>query len=86
VLLYLAVGATLSVPIMVLLYLKLVANEAYVGLYNKRPDYRGQGAVTFVVSLLAGPFFVLGSALADIIALNELLMKDEKRLEFKYQN
>ena len=77
-------GALISVPLIPLLYIKMVLNAAYIGVKNKRAKYKLEGLVNFLLALVLGPVMIVVSLTTDFFALNMILMKDEKHFEFKY--
>lgn len=52
---------------------------------NKRQEYRGESIIKFFASVIFGPFLIVASLLIDMLALPNLLLKDEKAFEQKYQ-
>jgi len=83
---YLIVAAALAVPIGVFLYFKMLINEAYCGFNQKRPAFKGVGVLTFLFTLMVGFPVILLSLVVDVLALPDLLMRDEKDFEYKYKD
>ena len=84
ILCYISLGAVISVVLIPLLYLKTILNSAYIGLYNKRAKYRGEGFANLIFSIFLGPFVITLSIITDFFMLNVILMKEEHSFEFKY--
>jgi hypothetical protein len=84
-LMYGILGCIMFVPVYPLLYLKSLANAIYISMNNKRENYRGENAVNLLFTLSLNPVLVVVSFLVDLISMPNLLMKDERGFEFKYQ-
>ena len=85
ILLYCSIAVSISIPVMVLLYMKCIFNSIYILFNNKRQDYKGQNLFGLFLTILFNPVIILVSLVVDLIALPNLLLKDEKGFEFKYQ-
>lgn len=84
-LMYCLLGTIISIPIIPLLYCKLIINAVYIYFNNKRQDYKGQHFINALFTILFGPFIVTLSLLVDLLSLPSLLLIDEKVFEYKYQ-
>ena len=83
--LYCALAAAISVPLVPLLYIKIIANAIYILVNNKREEFKGESIIKLFASIFFGPLVIVGALLIDVLALPNLLLKDEKTFEFKYQ-
>ena len=84
-LLYCCIAVGLSLPIMAMLYMKCTFNSIYILINNKRQDYKGQNLFGLFLTVLFSPAIILVSFIVDLIALPNLLLREEKGFEFKYQ-
>lgn len=84
-LMYCVLAVILSAPILPLLYFKSIINAIYIALNNKREAYRGENIVKLIFTICFNPFLVIISYLIDLISLPNLLLKDDRNFEFKYQ-
>jgi len=85
VVLYIGIGALISVPLAPFLYVKIIINSGYIAANNKRYSYPCESSIKFIFSLVFAPFLIVLSLLIDFLSLNVSLLKDEKYFEFKYQ-
>ena len=84
-LMYCVLACILSVPVLPLLYLKSIANAIYIAMNNKRENFKGENVVKLILTIFINPAFVFISYLVDLISLPNLLLKDERGFEYKYQ-
>lgn len=75
----------ISMPLIPLLYVKIISNAIYILMNNKREEFKGESIVKLFASVIFGPVLIITSLLIDMLALPNLLLKDEKTFEFKYQ-
>jgi len=85
IMLYCGIAVAISIPVMTLLYMKCIFNSIYILVNNKRQDYKGQNLFGFFLTIFFNPAIILVSLVVDLIALPNLLLKDERGFEFKYQ-
>ena len=83
--LYCIIASIISLPIIPLLYIKILGNALYMAFTNKREDYKGQNLLNLIYVIVLGPVVIFVSLLVDLIALPNLLMKNQRDFEFKYQ-
>ena len=84
VLMYCLLGFFISIPIIPILYLKLIMNAIFIYFNNKRQDYKGQHVINALFTMTLGPLILLISLIIDLLSLPTLLLVDEKNFEFKY--
>jgi hypothetical protein len=84
-LMYCTLACTFIIPIIPILYLKVIVNALFIASNNKRQEYKGQNVFQLIFSILLSPFFILFSILIDLLSLPNTLMKDSKDFEHKYQ-
>ena len=84
ILMYCFLGTIISLPIIPLLYMKLIMNAIYIFFYNKREDYRGQHIINALFTITLGPIVLLFSLIVDLLSLPTLLLVDERNFEYKY--
>lgn len=82
---YCTLACTFIIPIIPILYIKVVTNALFIAVNNKRQEYKGQNVVQLIFSTLLSPFFISISILIDLLSLPNTLMKDSKDFEHKYQ-
>jgi len=85
ILMYCLLGFGLSLPIIPLLYLKLISNAIFIYFNNKRQDYKGQHVLNALFTIAFGPIILFISLVIDLLSLPSLLLVDERNFEFKYQ-
>ena len=81
---YCLLGFFVAIPLIPLLYLKIIVNSIFIVMNNKRQDYSGQNIVNLIVSVFLSPIFIVISLLIDLLSLPSLLLIDERFFEFKY--
>jgi hypothetical protein len=74
----------ISIPIIPMLYFKLIMNAIFIYFNNKRQDYKGQHLVNTLFTIALGPVILTISLVIDLLSLPNLLLVDEKNFEFKY--
>jgi len=84
ILMYCLLGFIISLPLIPLLYSKLIANAIFIYFNNKRQDYKGQHAINGLVTIALGPVILFISLIIDLLSLPSLLLVDERNFEFKY--
>ena len=84
ILMYCLLGFWIAVPIVPLLYIKLISNAIFIYFNNKRQDYKGQHVVNGLFAVIFGPVIIMISLFVDLLSLPSLLLVDEKNFEFKY--
>ena len=82
---YCLLGTIIAVPLVPLLYFKLIVNAVFIQFNNKREDYKGQNLLNLFLTTCLGPPILLISLLIDLLSLPSLLLIDERNFEFKYQ-
>jgi hypothetical protein len=85
ILMYCVLGFCISIPIIPILYLKLIMNAIFIYFNNKRQDYKGQHIINTLFTVALGPIILLISLIIDLLSLPSLLLVDERNFEFKYQ-
>ena len=85
VLMYCSIAIVISIPVLPLLYMKCIFNAIYISMNNKREEYKGQNMVGLFVTILFNPIIMFISLIIDLISLPNLLLKDERTFEYKYQ-
>lgn len=83
--LYVSIALAISIPLLPLLYIKSIANALFVTRVNKREDFKGQNMAKLLLTIASGPIVIVVSLLVDLVALPNLLLRDDKGFEFKYQ-
>ena len=83
-LMYCTLACTFIIPIIPILYMKVIVNAVFIASNNKRQEYKGQNVFQLIFSTLLSPFFILFSILIDLLSLPNTLMKDSKDFEHKY--
>lgn len=81
---YCLIAVILSIPILPLLYFKVILNSIYIAMNNKREAYKGQNFVKMLLAVFMCPFLMILSFLVDLLSLPSLLLRDERHFEFKY--
>ena len=84
ILMYCFLGFLISLPIIPVLYLKLIMNAIFIYFNNKRQDYRGQHVINALFTIVLGPVLLFISLIIDLLSLPSLLLVDERNFEFKY--
>ena len=84
-LLYVSIAMLSTIPFFPIMYLKCMFNAIYIMFNNKREQYRGQNGLKLIVTIFFNPFVIILSLLVDLLSLTNLLLKDERNFEFKYQ-
>ena len=82
---YCGFAVVISIPVLPLLYMKCILNAVFILINNKRQDYKGQNLLGLIITIILNPFILLVSLIIDLISLPNLLMKEERNFEFKYQ-
>jgi len=82
---YCLIAIILSLPILPLLYFKVIFNSIYIAMNNKREAYKGQNLVKMLLAVFLCPILMVLSFLVDLLSLPSLLLRDERHFEFKYQ-
>jgi hypothetical protein len=84
ILMYCLLGCIIAIPIVPLLYLKLIMNAIFIYFNNKRQDYKGQHFINALFTIALGPVILVISLVVDLLSLPTLLLVDERNFEFKY--
>jgi hypothetical protein len=82
---YCLLGFIISIPIIPMLYMKLIMNAIFIFFNNKRQDYKGQHLINALFTTTLSPVILMISLVVDLLSLPSLLLVDEKSFEFKYQ-
>jgi len=82
---YMAVVLMLIIPMLPILYLKSIVNNAYVSWTNSRQDYKYQNISTMIITIFFGPIISIGSVVIDLISIPGVLLMGSKNFEHKYQ-
>lgn len=85
ILMYCFLAVAVSVPIYPLMYVKCVINSIYIAVNNKRQEYKGQNILQLGLTIFFNPVIIGASLLVDLASLPNLLLRDERNFEFKYQ-
>jgi len=85
IVMYCLLGTIISIPIIPLLYLKLIMNAVFIQFNNKRVEYKGQNVLNLFLTIFLGPVILFFSLIIDLFSLPSLLLIDERNFEFKYQ-
>ena len=85
ILMYCLLGFIISIPIIPMLYMKLIMNAIFIFFNNKRQDYKGQHLINALFTITLSPVILMISLVVDLLSLPSLLLVDEKSFEFKYQ-
>jgi hypothetical protein len=83
--LYCLISILMLIPASPILYVKLVANSVFILINNKREKYRGEGLVRVTTSIILGPLVIVLSTIVDLISLPNILLRDGRTFERKYQ-
>lgn len=73
------------VPIIPLLYLKMITNSIFISFANNREDFKGQNIINLLITVFLGPPIIAITILIDLLSLPNVLLKDSKGFEHKYQ-
>ena len=82
---YCSIGCIISIGLIPILYIKTIANQVYILMNSKRVAYPGQNAVNLLLAIFLNPILIFASFVVDLIVLPNLLLKDSKGFEHKYQ-
>jgi hypothetical protein len=69
ILMYCLLGFTISIPLIPLLYLKLIMNAIFIQFNNKRQDYKGQHLINAFFTVTFGPIILFVSLIVDLLSL-----------------
>ena len=72
----------ISIPI---IYFKQLMNALFITFNNKREKYRGYNMVQLFIAIFLGPIIILVSIIIDLVTLPNILLRDTKGFERKYQ-
>ena len=81
---YCLISVIISIPILPLLYIKIIANAIYIASVAKRSDYPFEHYLKALATIFLGPITIFLSMLIDLLALPGLLLKEESAFEYKY--
>ena len=73
---YVCITGVIMVPLIPILFSKILLNSFYILLTNKRQKYKAENLVQFLVALVGGPFIIPISILVDVLQLPSVLLKD----------
>ena len=73
------------IPLTPILYIKSVANAIYIIFSQSREDYPGEKIVQLISSVIFGPIIISLSLVIDLLTLPNILLKDSRDFEHKYQ-
>jgi hypothetical protein len=82
---YCFISALMFVPTCPILIFKIYTNAIFIFLTNKREVYRGENFVQLLMALFLGPILIVLSIIIDLLSLPNVLLKDGKNFEHKYQ-
>jgi len=82
---YCFISALMFVPTCPLLIFKIYTNSFFIFFTNKREVYKGENIVQLLMALLLGPILIVFSIIIDLLSLPNVLLKDGKNFEHKYQ-
>jgi hypothetical protein len=85
ILLYCALACIMVIPVIPLLYLKMLTNSIFIVFANNREDYKGQNVVNLLITAFLGPPIIAVTILIDLLSLPNVLLKDSRGFEHKYQ-
>lgn len=68
--LYIVLAIVVAIPVMPLLYFKIIVNAIYIMFNNKREKYPGQNMIGLMLSMFMSPLFIVLSMLIDVVTLN----------------
>ena len=77
---YCVLGSIISIPIIPLLYFKLIMNGIFIWNNNKREDYKGKNSINLFLSVFISPVILIISLVIDLLSLPKLLLVSEKTL------
>ena len=83
--LYSLIAGILFIPMAPVLVIKIYANSLYIFATNTRENYKGENIVQLILTIFFGPILVVLSIFVDLISLPNVLLKDSKGFEHKYQ-
>lgn len=86
ILLYCLLGCIISIPLIPVLYFKLIVNAIFIQFNNKREDYKGQNFINLMIAVFLSPVILTVSLCIDLLSLPSLLLVDERNFEYKYQS
>ena len=86
IIMYCLLAIIISIPMTPILYAKSMVNASYIMMNNKRQEYKGQNLTSFLMTLFFNPLIIIVSLLVDLISLPNLLLRDERVFENKYQS
>lgn len=84
ILMYCLLGCVVAIPLIPLLYIKIIVNSVFIVMNNKRQDYPGQNLLNLFLSVMISPILIMISLLVDLLSLPSLLLIDERNFMFKY--
>jgi len=85
ILYYCAIAAVLIIPSVPVIYLKVITNSIFIAMTNKRETFKGQNIVQLMSAIFLSPPIIFFSIVIDLLSLPNILMKDSKEFEHKYQ-
>jgi hypothetical protein len=85
VLAYCIIAGIMIVPASPVLYMKMLTNSFFIAFNNRRENYKGENIVQLMMTIFAGPILIVLSIVIDLLSLPNILLKDSKGFESKYQ-
>lgn len=82
---YCIISAFMFIPTAPILIFKVYANSIFIFLTNKRETYMGENVVQLLMAIILGPILMFLSIVIDLLSLPNVLLKDGKNFEHKYQ-
>jgi len=82
---YITLMLVLVIPMLPLLYFKILVNASYVSFNSQREDYKYQNLSTLFISIFFGPIICIASIIIDMISVPGMLLRGNKNFEHKYQ-
>jgi hypothetical protein len=82
---YCLISALMFVPTCPLLIFKIYTNSFFIFFTNKREAYKGENLVQLLMALILGPILIVLSIIIDLLSLPNVLLKDGRNFEHKYQ-
>lgn len=82
---YCLLAIIIAIPMTPILYVKCMVNSTFILFNNKREEFNGQNIAQFSLALFSNPLVIIVSLAVDMISLPNLLMREEKCFESKYQ-
>ena len=85
VVVYSILTGAMTIPLLPLLYMKVITNSVFISMANKRENYKGENTIQLLIASFLSPVIIPLSILIDLLSLPNIIFKDSKGFERKYQ-